>query len=78
MNSSKSESTNTTIKAIIAIARGFRNLDNLFAMIYLRCSDLVIPLDNRYRPSNEKVREMRERANQRRKQREEANRKAIA
>jgi len=47
-------------------------------MIYLRCSDLVIPLDNRYRPSNEKVREMRERANQRRKQREEANRKAIA
>ena len=78
VNSSKSESTNTTIKAIIAIARGFRNLDNLFAMIYLRCSDLVIPLDNRYRPSNEKVREMRERANQRRKQREEANRKAIA
>ena len=44
----------------------------------MRERDLVIPLDNRYRPSNEKVREMRERANQRRKQREEANRKAIA
>ena len=78
VNSSKSESTNTTIKAIIATARGFRNMDKLFAMIYLRCSDLVIPLDNRYRPSNERVREMRELANQRRKQREEAKLKALA
>ena len=52
-------------------------MDNLFAMIYLRCSDLIIPLDNRYRPSNEKVLEIRECANRRRKQREENKRKVL-
>lgn len=52
-------------------------MNNLFAMIYLRCSDLIISLDNRYRPSNEKVREMRDRANRRRKQLEENKRKDL-
>ena len=69
-NSAKSEATNTTIKALIASARGFRNLDNAFALIYLRCSDLVIPLNNRYRPSREKIQVLREIQAQRKKERE--------
>ena len=36
-NSAKSESTNTTIKGLIKLARGFRNLDNMIALIYLKC-----------------------------------------
>jgi len=74
VNSSKSEATNTTIKALIKMARGFRNLDNMFALIYLKCSDLVIPLFNRYQPSPEKQRELRELANERRHEREEGRR----
>ena len=31
-NSAKSEATNTTIKALIKTARGFRNLDNMFGI----------------------------------------------
>lgn len=76
MNSSRSEATNCTIKALIATARGFRSLDNMFALIYLRCSDLVIPLNNRYQPSAEKQRAMREIQNARRKAREEMRRQA--
>ena len=52
-NSSKSESCNTTIKALIKVARGFRNLDNMMALVYLRCSDIVVPLRNRIQPSAE-------------------------
>ena len=77
VNSSRSEATNTTIKSLIAVARGFRNLDNLFALVYLRCSDIVVPLNNRYQPSAEKQKELREIANQRRKAREEAKRGTI-
>lgn len=73
-NSAKSESTNTTIKALIKMARGFRNLDNMKALIYLKCSDLVIPLNNRQQPSAEKRAEIRLRAAQQRKDREEARR----
>ena len=76
VNSSKSEATNTTVKALIATARGFRNLGNMFALIYLRCSDLVIPLNNRYQPSAEKQRELRDVQNARKRAREEAKRKA--
>ena len=54
-NSAKSEATNTTIKALIKTARGFRNLDNMFALILLKCSDIVIPLANRYRPDAESL-----------------------
>ncbi len=71
-NSSKSEATNTTIKSIIKTARGFRNRDNLFALIYLRCSDLVVPLNNRYQPSPELQQSLREIANQRKQKRVEA------
>ncbi|MCR5772911.1 MAG: transposase, partial [Butyrivibrio sp.] len=45
-NSAKSESTNTTIKGLIKLARGFRNLDNMITLIYLKCSDIVVPLCN--------------------------------
>ena len=60
VNSSRSEATNTTIKALIATARGFRNTDNMIALIYLRCSDLVVPLNNRYRPTHEEMQSLRE------------------
>lgn len=70
-NSAKSESANTTIKALIKVARGFRNMDNLIAFIYLRCSDLVVPLNNRYQPTAEKAAELREADNARRRVREQ-------
>ena len=75
-NSAKSEAVNTTIKAAIRMARGFRNMDNLIAFIYLKCSDLVIPLNNRYQPTAEKSAEMRARDNDLRRAREEAKRGA--
>lgn len=65
-NSAKSESTNTTIKGLIKTARGFRNINNLFALIMLKCSNLVIPLRNRYQPDAEMRKQKRERANERR------------
>jgi transposase len=71
-NSAKSEATNTTVKALIKMARGFRNLENMKALIYLKCSDLLIPLNNRPQPSAEKRRAMRLEAAQRRKSRQEA------
>lgn len=76
VNSSRSEATNTTIKSLIATARGFRNMANMFALIYLRCSDITVPLHNRYQPSAEKQRELRELQNQRKHQREEAKRQS--
>lgn len=71
VNSSRSEATNTTIKSLIATARGFRNLGNMFALIYLRCSDIVVPLHNRYQPSPAKQKELRDLQNMRKKQRKE-------
>ena len=71
-NSAKSESANTTIKAMIKVARGFRNIDNLIAFIYLKCSDLVVPLNNRYQPNAEKAAKLRARNNDLRKAREQA------
>ena len=71
MNSAKSEAANTTVKALIATARGFRNLDNMFSLVYLRCSDIVVPLHNRYQQSPEKMRQLREIQNRRKQQREE-------
>lgn len=73
-NSSKSEATNTTVKALIATARGFRNLNNMFALIYLRCSDIVVPLHNRYQPTPEKMRQLRDLQNSRKQKRKEAKR----
>ena len=73
-NSAKSESTNTTIKAMIKTARGFRNLENMIALIYLKCSNLVIPLNNRPQPSPERRTALRLKAAQLRRAREEARR----
>lgn len=73
-NSAKSESTNTTIKGLIKLARGFRNLNNMIALIYLKCSDIVIPLCNRPQPSAEYLARKRARANELRRQREEQRR----
>lgn len=77
-NSAKSESTNTTIKGLIKLARGFRNIDNMIALIYLKCSDIVIPLCNRPQPSREYLARKRERANELRRLREEQRRREFA
>ncbi len=74
-NSAKSESTNTTIKGLIKLARGFRNLDNMIALIYLKCSDIVVPLCNRPQPSAEYLARKRARANELRRLREEQRRR---
>ena len=63
-NSAKSEACNTTIKALVKMARGFKNLENLKSLIYLRCSDLVIPLHNRFRMTPQQAKSRREHANQ--------------
>ncbi len=42
------ESTNNKIKLLIRKSYGFRNTDNMLDLIYLVCSDLVIPLPNRF------------------------------
>lgn len=75
-NSARSESTNTTIKALIKTARGFANLDNMFALIMLRCSDLTVPLHNRYQPSHEVLKSRREKENLKRAMRLDAKRTA--
>ena len=74
-NSAKSESTNNTIKVLIKLARGFRNLDNMIALIYLKCSDIVVPLSNRPQPSKEYLARKRARANELRRLREEQRRR---
>ena len=66
-NSAKSEAVNTTIKVLIKMARGFRNIGNLIALIYLKCSDLIIPLFNRPQMSSEKAAATRKTANELRK-----------
>ena len=69
-NSAKSEAVNTTIKVLIKMARGFRNIGNMMALIYLKCSDLVIPLHNRPQMSSEKAAAARNTANELRKRRQ--------
>ena len=69
-NSAKSEAVNTTIKVLIKMARGFRNTGNLIALIYLKCSDIVIPLYNRLQMSSEKAAAARKTANELRKRRQ--------
>ncbi len=71
-NSAKSEAVNTTIKVLIKMARGFRNIANMIALIYLKCSDLVIPLHNRPQMTAEKAAAVRKSANELRKSRQEA------
>lgn len=73
-NSAKSESVNTSIKVLIRMARGFHDVGNMIALIYLKCSDLIVPLHNRIQPSPEILKQRRDRANERRRAREEARR----
>jgi len=47
LSNARIESTNNKIKLIIRKAYGFRNIENLLDMVYLVCSNLVIPLPNR-------------------------------
>lgn len=77
-NSAKSESTNTTIKGLIKLARGFRNISNMIALVYLKCSDIVVPLRNRPQPSKEYLARKRKRANELRRLREELRRREFA
>lgn len=77
-NSAKSESTNTTIKGLIKLARGFRNIGNMIALIYLKCSDIIVPLCNRPQPSKEYLVRKRERANELRRLREEQRHREFA
>jgi transposase len=69
-NSAKSEAVNTTIKVLIKMARGFRNIGNLIALVYLKCSDLVIPLNNRPQKTAEQAAAARKAANEQRKRRQ--------
>lgn len=47
LSNARVEATNNKIKLIVRKAYGFRNIQNMMDMIYLVCSDLVIPLPNR-------------------------------
>ena len=47
LSNARIEATNNKIKLIVRKAYGFRNMQNMMDMIYLVCSDLVIPLPNR-------------------------------
>ena len=47
LSNARIEATNNKIKLSIRMAYGFRNLDNLKAMIMLRCGDLVVHLPGR-------------------------------
>ena len=75
-NSSKSESTNAIIQGLIRIAKGFRNIKNMIALIYLKCSNIVIPLCNRCVPSEKYLSEKRNRDRERRELRKEQRLKA--
>ncbi len=73
-NRSQSESCNAKIKKIIRRSQGFRNLDNMYAMIYLDCSDIVIPLPHRPQFTAIQLAEMRRKAKEYRQKRETAKR----
>lgn len=47
ISSAKSEAINNKIKLLVRKAHGFRNLGNMFDLIYLSCSNLEIPLPYR-------------------------------
>ena len=47
ISNARVEATNNKIKLTIRMAYGFRNIDNLIAMIYLRCGGRVIYLPGR-------------------------------
>ena len=47
LTNARVEAVNNKIKLIVKMAYGFRNVDNLFAMVMLKCSDLVVELPGR-------------------------------
>ena len=47
ISNARVEAANNKIKLTIRMAYGFRNIDNLIAMIYLRCGGRVIYLPGR-------------------------------
>lgn len=47
LSNARIEATNNKIKLLIRMSYGFRNLQNLFDMVYLNCSKIDIPLPNR-------------------------------
>lgn len=47
LSNARIEAVNNKIKLIIRRSYDFRNMDNMFDMIYLSCSNILIPLPNR-------------------------------
>ena len=47
ISNARVEATNNKIKLTIRMAYGFRNIDNLIAMIYLRCGERATCLPGR-------------------------------
>lgn len=47
MSNARIEATNNKIKVVIRRSYGFRNLENMFDLVFLCCSNLRIPLPNR-------------------------------
>jgi transposase len=47
LSNARVEATNNKIKLTIRMGYGFRNIDNLIAMVMLRCSNLPVPLPGR-------------------------------
>ena len=47
LTNARVEAVNNKIKLTVRMAYGFRNLDNLFSMVMLRCSNLEVPLPGR-------------------------------
>ena len=47
LTNARVEAVNNKIKLIVKMAYGFRNTDNLFAMVMLKCSGLKVPLPGR-------------------------------
>ena len=74
-NSARSESTNTTIKSLIKMARGFWNFNNMASLIYLKCSNIVISVNERIRLDGELRMKRREYMREYRKAREQKRRK---
>ena len=47
LTNARVEAVNNKIKLIVKMAYGFKNLDNLFSMVMLKCSDLQVELPGR-------------------------------
>jgi len=47
LTNARVEAADNKIKLIVKMAYGFRNLDNLFSMVMLKCSDLRVELPGR-------------------------------